>query len=160
MCRENLALPKELINVTENFYQIPAQIYVFLDHYLIGVTNAGLTSSKRQLFVVDMESGESQISEPVIPLSKLYQDSHYAFSIVVGFKQSSRFSRRRRRNGVRGRNWTKPNSKIAFVKRNGARNVEEQKFGRKKQFIINYSPLISRFFVFSFKFRLCLSRFI
>lgn len=37
----------------------------FTDHYLIGVTNAGLTSSKRQLFVVDMESGESQISEPV-----------------------------------------------------------------------------------------------
>jgi len=34
------------------------------NHYLIGVTNAGLTSNKRQLFVVDMESGESQISEP------------------------------------------------------------------------------------------------
>lgn len=41
--------------------------FPFSDHYLVGVTNAGLTNSKRQLFVVDLESGESRVSEPVSP---------------------------------------------------------------------------------------------
>jgi hypothetical protein len=35
-----------------------------LNHYLVGVTNSGLTNSRRQLFVVDLESGESRVSEP------------------------------------------------------------------------------------------------
>jgi len=35
-----------------------------MNHYLVGVTNSGLTNSKRQLFVVDLESGESRVSEP------------------------------------------------------------------------------------------------
>jgi peptidylamidoglycolate lyase len=35
-----------------------------LNHYLVGVTNSGLTNARRQLFVVDLESGESRVSEP------------------------------------------------------------------------------------------------
>uniref|UniRef100_A0A915J1W9 peptidylamidoglycolate lyase n=1 Tax=Romanomermis culicivorax TaxID=13658 RepID=A0A915J1W9_ROMCU len=35
-----------------------------INHFLIGVTNDGLTNSKRQLFTVDMETGDSDITEP------------------------------------------------------------------------------------------------